>query len=306
VNTSQTCERKSVSTEEPAEDMPWSGCPGRVVTCHLTELHQHPSYVRHHLAIPASDLSAPVKRGDLAFLEPLMITQDGTILAGYERVEVARQHGLLSIPCLEYEFSEAEALQWLLQKHRPLTGMNAFSRILLALDLEAWLREKARSNQQAGGRNKGSSKLTEAEKVDVTAKIAEVADVSVGSISKVRQLLRTAVPELLQALRRDEISIHRAWLLSNEPPANQREELAFAQCKRNIKKDMRTLASRHGSKSLPIVSDPSNLLKRLSALEPSKRGSFRVFVSNAQGRAVGLTKELLLELDAQQELIPTC
>ena len=283
--------------------MPWSGCPGRVVTCRLTELHQHPSYIRHHLAIPASDLS-PAKRGDLAFLEPLMITQDGTILVGYARVEVARQHGLLSLPCLEFEFSEAEALQWLLQKHRPLTGMNAFSRILLALDLETWFREKARSNQQAGGRNKGSSKLTEAEKVDVTAKIAEVADVSVGNISKVRQLLRNAVPELLQALRRDEISIHRAWLLSNEPPANQREELALAQCKGNIKKDMRTLASRHGPKRLHIPPNRCNLIRKLFALESSKPGSFDVFASRAQGRAVVLTRELLLELDAQQELYP--
>ena len=279
---------------------------GQLVTCRLTELHPHPSYVLHHVTVPASDLSASVERGDPALLEPLMITQDGTILAGYARVEVARQKGLLSLPCIEYQFSEAEALRWLLQKHRPSSGLNAFSRILLALELEPWFKQKARSNQQAGGLNKGSSKLTEAERVDVTAKIAEAADVSVGNISKVRQLRRTALPELLQALRRGEVSIQRAWLLSKEPAANQREELALAQCKRNIKKDMRTLASRHGSKSLPIVSDPSNLIKRLSALESSKRGSFRVFVSNAQGRAVGLTKELLLELDAQQELIPTC
>jgi hypothetical protein len=79
--------------------------------------------------------------------------------------------------------------------------------------------------------------LTEAERVDVTAKIAEAADVSVGNISKVKQLLRTAIPDVLQELRKGQISIHRAWLLSKEPPSNQREELALALCKRNIKKD---------------------------------------------------------------------
>jgi len=36
-------------------------------------------------------------------------------------------------------------------------------RILLALELEPWFKEKARSNLRAGGQNKGSSKLTEAE-----------------------------------------------------------------------------------------------------------------------------------------------
>jgi hypothetical protein len=93
--------------------------------------------------------------------------------------------------------------------------------------------------------------------------------------------------------------------LSKEPPSNQREELALALCKRNIKKDMRTLASRHRSKSLPIPTDPSNLIEQLSALKWSKRNSIRVIASNAHGRAVCLTKELLLELDAQQELIRT-
>ena len=44
--------------------------------------------------------------------------------------------------------------------------------------------------------------------------------------------------------------------------------------------------------------------RALSALKSSERNSIRVIVSNAQGRAVRLTKELLLESDAQQELIP--
>jgi len=298
VNTSQTGERKSVAIEKPAENGP--------VNCLVVELHPHPSYSRHQLTVPASQLSGLVELGDLAFREPLLITRDRTILDGRARWELAQQQGRLSLPCIEYELSEEETLRWLLHKHRGSKGLNAFSRILLALELEPWLKEAARSNQRAGGQNKGSSKLTEAERVDVTVKIAEAADVSVGSLSKVKQLLITAIPEILQALRRVEISIHRAWLLSKEPAANQLEGLALPQCKRNIKKDMRTLASRHGSKSLPSVPDPSNLLRQLSALESSKPGSFRVFVSNAPGRNICLTKELLLELGAQGELLTTC
>ena len=44
---------------------------GQLVTCCLDELNPHPSYVRHHLAVPASQLSALAERGDRAFLEPL-------------------------------------------------------------------------------------------------------------------------------------------------------------------------------------------------------------------------------------------
>jgi hypothetical protein len=142
----------------------------RVATCRLEELHPHPGYVRHHLTV--SELAAPVERRDLSLLEPLMITQDGTILTGYARVETARQQGLLSLSGIEYELTEIEALHWLLHKHRRSNGLNDFCRILLAMDLEPWFREKARSHQQAGGRNKGSSKLTEAGRLDVRREIA--------------------------------------------------------------------------------------------------------------------------------------
>jgi hypothetical protein len=61
---------------------------GQLVTCRLNELRPHPSYVRHHLAVPAPQLSALAERGDRAFLEPLTITQDRTILDGYARLEL--------------------------------------------------------------------------------------------------------------------------------------------------------------------------------------------------------------------------
>jgi hypothetical protein len=53
-------------------------------------------------------------------------------------------------------------------------------------------------NWLAGGQNKGSSKLTEAERLDVRREIAAAAGVSVGNVSKVKRLKVTAHPELLQ------------------------------------------------------------------------------------------------------------
>ncbi len=277
---------------------------GQLVTCRLDELRPHPAYVRHHLAVSSARLSALAKRGDLAFSEPLAVTTDRTIIDGYARWQLALQRGRATLPCIDYDLSDEEALLWLLQRHCRSDGLNDFCRILLAQELESQSKEQARSNQKVGGRNKGSSNLTEAERVDVRSRIAVTANVSVGNVSKVRQLTLTAVPELLEALRKGEISIHRAWLLSKGPPANQRDELALSYCKRNIKKDMRALASQHGPKRLHIPPNRCNLIRKLFALEASKPGSFDVFTSRAQGRAVVLTQELLLELDAQQELYP--
>ena len=88
-----------------------TGTHGKFVTRRLDELTLHPSYVRHRLTVPASELTILIELGDYAFRGPLVITADGVIIDGYSRCELARLHD--------------------------------FNRILLALELEPGLREKA-------------------------------------------------------------------------------------------------------------------------------------------------------------------
>jgi hypothetical protein len=134
-------------------------------------------------------LSALAALGNLAFREPIVVTSSQTIIDGYARFQLAQQQGRDTLPCLEYDLSEEDALRWLIQIHRPSWGLNSFGRILLALDLEPLLQEKARSNQQIGGRHKGLSSLTKAQKVDRRSELAEAAGVSSGNIRKVKQLI---------------------------------------------------------------------------------------------------------------------
>lgn len=279
---------------------------GRLVTCRLDELHPHRSYVRLRLTVPASKLSVLAEQGDLAFREPLVITRGRFIIDGYARLELARQQGRPTLPCIEYELSEEEALHRLLQRHHRSNGLNDFCRILLALELEHCFKEKALSNQRAGGQNKGSSKLTEAESVDVRSEIAAAAGVSVGNVSKVRQLMTTAHSEVLQALRSGEIRIHRAWLWSKASPEKQRKELWHYRSKRGIGKTIRTLVARHRSKSPSTAPDVGDLIRLLCALESGKLAPVGVVVINAPGRAVFLTEELFRTLGSQEELTFTC
>ena len=275
---------------------------GQLVTCRLDELNPHPSYVRHHLTVPASQLSALADRDDHVFLEPLIITQDRMILDGYARLELARRRGRATLPCIAYELTESEALHWLLQKHRRSNGLNDFTRILLALELEPWFKEKARMNQRAGGLNKGSSKLTEPERLDVRREIAVAAGVSVGNVTKVKQLQMAATAELLQALRSKEISIHRAWGWSKLPPERQREELTFCQSQRGVKKTIRLMVSRHRSKSLQLVPDLGNLVTQLSALESTPGAAItgaREVPSRALADLNNTTRESAVRLTAE-------
>jgi hypothetical protein len=275
----------------------------RLITCRLDELRPHPAYVRHHLTVPATKLSRLAEQGERVLREPLFVTQDHLILDGYARWELARQQGHGALPCVQFELSEAEALFWLLHKHRRADGLNAFNRILIALDLEPWLKEKARSNQQAGGQNKGSSKLTEAEKVDVRSEIALAAGVSVGNVSKAKRLRTSATAELLDALRSGEISIHRAWIWSQAAPADQREALWCYRSERGVNKEIRALISKHRAKSSPKSIDLIHLLKALSRLEADELASVSVKLLRAHGTTIFITEELLRILNLERGVL---
>jgi hypothetical protein len=200
----------AIPSEVQTQSAPLPGGEVRLVRCKPDELHLHPSCARHKLTVPAWKLSAIENLGHFAFRVPLAITRDRTILDGHARWELAKRLRRTSISCIEYDLPEAEALEWILQTHQQSSGLNAFKRICLALDLELFFQEKARANQRFGGQQKGSSKLTPAQRMDVRAQIASAAGASTGNVSKVKELAMAAHRDVLAALHNDEVSIHPA------------------------------------------------------------------------------------------------
>jgi hypothetical protein len=97
--------------------------------------------------------------------------------------------------------------------------------------LKRVFRDLARANQQAGGHFKGSSKLTEA---SVRKRIADEVGVCEGNVTKVEQLLNSE-PEVLDALARGEIRIHRAWVWRRLSRQQQREDLRLYRLKAKSK-----------------------------------------------------------------------
>ncbi len=277
--------------------------PPRLVTCPVHSLHPHPGYVRHHITVPASHLSLLAHSEDRLFDEPLSITRDRTVLDGYARWQLARQQERPTLPCLEYDLSPAEALHWLLQKHRRSNGINDFSRILLALELEPWLKEQARSHQQLGGQHKGSSNLAEADRLDVRSKIAAAAGVSTGNLSKVRHLISDAHPQVLEALRLGEVSIHRAsiWL---QAPEKQLDRLMLHQNLRGITKTVHALLNAHRHPAGDGALDLQRIAVALIAMPPEQRAAVLVAEVKIPGNVLLLSPELRLALTSQGELQP--
>src|SRR4051794_18540612 len=103
---------------------------GQIVTVRVDELRPHPSYTRHHIAVPASQMSVLEALGDFAFREPVVITKDRMVIDGYARWRLARQQGRVTIVCIEYDLTEEESIRWLVQSRRPHKGQNAYTRII--------------------------------------------------------------------------------------------------------------------------------------------------------------------------------
>jgi hypothetical protein len=143
--------------------------------------------------------------------------------------------------------------------------------------------------------------LTEAERVDVRSEVAAAAGVSVGNVSKVKQLM-IAPPEIMQALLSGEISIHRAWLSIEESPEKQLEKFSLNQMKRGITKTIKALISQHMPGGPPTVPDLGTLLKGLSAVEAGEPGSVGVAVVRVPGRRIFVSEDLFQALRSQQEL----
>jgi hypothetical protein len=174
------------------------------------------------------------------------------------------------------------------------------------LELEPWLTEQARSHQQAGGQSKGSSKLTEADRLDVRLRIAWVAGASTGNVTKVKQVIATPDPEILEALRNGEVAIHRAWLWRALSAEERRQLLMCYRGEKGVGKTIRGLVRKHVSKPLAnavaAVEMPS-LVRRFSRLDPRELSSFDVAVLKLPGKALFITEELLKSLPSQEELV---
>jgi ParB-like chromosome segregation protein Spo0J len=292
--------RPQPSSVDPSNIVPSTGL---ILVRNVKDLHPHPSCARHQLSVTTAQISALAERGDSAFAEPLVVTRQGTIIDGRARLELSKLQGRSTLPCLEYDLTDSQALEKLIQMHRRSDGVNDFSRILLALDLEPALKEKARQNQSLAGQSKGSSNLTKASQIDVRSEIARIAGVSVGNVTKVKQILTAAHSDLIKALQERELSIHRAWSWCNLPPADQKNLLLELQSSQGVRKVIRQLISKHQSQPAPTATGVR--LERtalLHALTSGKLDSIRVVSVKVPGNAIFISEELLRSLQPQTEI----
>jgi hypothetical protein len=279
----------------------------------VSDLKPHPSYAQLGIKIPAYRLNELLELGEDAFIFPLFVTSTGIVIDGYARLEIARLQGRETVMCVEFDIPEEEALRRLILCHRRLPGLPAFCRVKLAVPLAKSLKEKALQHQQNGGKNKGSSKLTEAQRIDVRKKIAVIIGISVGTLSHASDVLKNGEREVLQALYNGQVKIDRAWRWSKQSKMRQRENLRLycRRCgmERVAKKLIAKQLKRFKSKRLPAPRwksvSSSEIVGRLGCLPPEVLRAVDVIFIKAPAPILAISEDIAQQAGFREEA-PSC
>jgi len=237
--------------------------------------------------------------------EPILITANGTILAGFGRWRSAVFDGRHEINCIEYPLGDDEALQFIISHHQPQRGWNAFIRIRLALKLELNLRQRALDNMRAGGKYKGLANLPEAQHIDVRQELANIAGVGAGArnVGNVIRILEVAHPRLIEALLDSSLTINRAIQFCELPRAEQLEQFIRYSEERATNKVIRRSIPR--PKEEKISTDVFTVLEALQHQEARQPGSVAVRVGRHKRTVVLIGQDLIVGPHSQKELTLT-
>ncbi len=196
---------------------------GRPVVRSPEQLRMHRELEEFDWVGTIGELSDAARLTSPTVTDPILITTNGTILAGFGSWRSAVFDGGHEISCIEYPLSEDEALQFIISHHQPQRGWNAFIRIRLALKLEPYFQQRALDNMRAGGKYKGLADLPEARHIDVRQEIAHAAGVGARNVSNVKTILKNVHSRLITALLNGTLTINGAMKFCKLPRAAQLE-----------------------------------------------------------------------------------
>jgi hypothetical protein len=231
---------------------------------------------------------------------PILITTNGTILAGFGRWRLAVFERRREIHCIEYALSEDESLQFILTHHQTRRGWNAFVRICLALTLEPHFQQRALDNIRAGGKHKGWANLPNLQRIEVRQEVANAAAVGARNVTSVKALLKLAHPRLIEALRDGALTINRAIQFCKLSGAEQLEQfICYSEERATNKVIRRTIARPKEEKTSLHAVTVLNALQHQEVLQP---GSVVVRVGRHHRTVILVGRDLLHKSHFQKEL----
>jgi hypothetical protein len=162
------------------------------------------------------------------------------------------------------------------------------------------LRGKAVANQSTGGRNKGSTTLPEAYRIDVRKRIAAIACASVGNVGKVKYLRSHAAPEVKEALRDGRVTISRAFLWAKMSPKDQCKALLEWEHNRAARGVISLIRRRSRSEDA-TAPDAVATVRALGVAMTAAPEQYPVTILRIEGRGIFITQELAISLTNEKD-----
>ena len=273
---------------------------GRIVVRSPQELRIHPALEEIGFCAFLPELQEVARHRDLALPEqPVLVTHNGLILAGFGRWRMAVSRRVPTIECIEYTLTDEDALQFMLSLQKRRDHWNSFIRIRLALKLEGDLQQQALSNMQMGGKYKGSATLPRAAQIDVREQIAAIAGAGGRNVSKVKEILDKGHPRVLGELANGSISINRAHLLCRIPRARQLEALTEQYCDQAVGEIEHDLFRRSMNRTLEAAA----VLNTLQQQERQQPGSVSIQLSRRKRSVILVGEDIQVFMYQNERLI---
>lgn len=157
-----------------------------------------------------------------------LITWGDVLIDGHNRYEICTKHGI-PFDTIEMDFpTRDDVIVWIIKNQFGRRNLPAYERARLALRLKPVIAERAKENQRIGAEmtNTGCQKSDKAvSTVDTKKELASVAGVSHDTIAKVEKIEAEAPEPVIEASRKNELSVNAAFQVTRMDP-EQQEEIA--------------------------------------------------------------------------------
>jgi DNA modification methylase len=140
--------------------------------------------------------------------DPLVLW-NGYLIDGHNRYQIAFKHGL-EYKTIDKEFKdESEVKEWMINNQFGRRNLSNYQRSVLALELESVFSKRAK--EQQGQRNDIKPTLAESKPIETRKELSKIANVSHGTLDKVKVIQATATPEVKAQLSTGEVSINQVY-----------------------------------------------------------------------------------------------
>ena len=149
-----------------------------------------------------------------------LVVWGDTLIDGHNRYEICTKHGI-PFDTVEMDFpTRDDVIVWIIKNQFGRRNLPAYERARLALRLKPVISERAKQNQRFAG---GALPQKSAEAVETRDELAKAAGVSHDTIAKVEKIENEAPAPVIEASRKNELSVNAAYQVTKMEPEQQEE-----------------------------------------------------------------------------------